>query len=147
MLKLAIFIREASARRPVRKQDQAPGQCAAGTAGARGYFSGHFRARPISRELPPRGRLTTGRRKLLALDLLGQGHTLAHVRKVLGINRVTVYRWRQDDPSFAEKPRPFGRPGNVSAACTALISSTVLGLSRRLPFNWPPFSSIWPNWR
>jgi hypothetical protein len=65
-------------------------------------FESGVMTRPISRELPPRGRLTTGRRKLLALDLLGQGHTLAHVRKVLGINRVTVYRWRQDDPSFAE---------------------------------------------
>jgi hypothetical protein len=34
--------------------------------------------------------------------LLSQGHTLAHVREVLGINRVTVYRWRQSDPSFAQ---------------------------------------------
>jgi Homeodomain-like domain len=57
--------------------------------------------RPTSRELPRPGRLTTARRKSLALDLLSQGHTLAHVRKVLGINRVTVYRWRQVDPSFA----------------------------------------------
>jgi hypothetical protein len=48
------------------------------------------------------GRLTTARRKALALDLLSQGHTLAHVREVLGINRVTVYRWRQDDRSFAQ---------------------------------------------
>jgi Homeodomain-like domain len=57
--------------------------------------------RPTSegRLLP--GRLTTGRRKLLALDLLSQGHTLAQVKDALGINRVTLYRWRQDDPSFA----------------------------------------------
>jgi hypothetical protein len=34
--------------------------------------------------------------------LLSQGHTLAHVREVLGINRVTVFRWRQVDPSFAQ---------------------------------------------
>jgi hypothetical protein len=50
----------------------------------------------------PSGRLRTARRKSLALDLLSQGHTLAHVKKVLGINRVTMYRWRQDDPSFAQ---------------------------------------------
>jgi hypothetical protein len=50
----------------------------------------------------PSGRLTTARRKSLALDLLSQGHTLAHVKKVLGINRVTMYRWRQEDPSFAQ---------------------------------------------
>jgi terminase small subunit-like protein len=52
--------------------------------------------------MPPTGRLTTARRKSLALDLLSQGHTLAHVRDVLGINRVTVFRWRKDDPSFAQ---------------------------------------------
>jgi Homeodomain-like domain len=50
----------------------------------------------------PSGRLTTARRKLLALDLLSQGHTLAHVREVLGINRVTIYRWRRDDPGFTQ---------------------------------------------
>jgi hypothetical protein len=59
-------------------------------------------SRPTSRELPRPGRLATARRKSLALELLSQGHTLAHVRKVLGINRVTVFRWRKDDPSFAE---------------------------------------------
>jgi hypothetical protein len=48
-----------------------------------------------------RARLTTARRKALALDLLSQGHTLAQVRMALGINRVTVYRWRQDDQAFA----------------------------------------------
>jgi Homeodomain-like domain len=58
--------------------------------------------RPVSRELLRPGRLTTARRKALALDLLSQGHTLAHVREVLGINRVTVFRWRKDDPSFAQ---------------------------------------------
>jgi hypothetical protein len=46
-------------------------------------------------------RLTTARRKSLVLALLCEGHTLAHVKKVLGINRVTVYRWRQYDPDFA----------------------------------------------
>jgi hypothetical protein len=50
----------------------------------------------------PSGRLTTARRKSLALDLLSRGHTLAHVKKVLGINRVTMYRWRQTDPLFAQ---------------------------------------------
>jgi hypothetical protein len=59
-------------------------------------------SRPISRELLRPGRLTTARRKSLALDLLSQGHTLARIREVLGINRVTVYRWRQVDPSFAQ---------------------------------------------
>ena len=58
--------------------------------------------RPISQEVLRPGRMTTARRKSLALDLLSQGHTFAHVRKVLGINRVTVFRLRQDDPSFAE---------------------------------------------
>jgi hypothetical protein len=56
---------------------------------------------PTSAHLP-NGRLTTARRKSLVLALLSQGHRLARVREVLGINRVTVYRWRQDDPSFAE---------------------------------------------
>ena len=58
--------------------------------------------KPTSGEHLPGGRLTTARRKSLALDLLSRGHTLAHVKKVLGINRVTMYRWRQDDPSFAQ---------------------------------------------
>jgi transposase-like protein len=58
--------------------------------------------RPPSKPQPPTARLTTARRKSLTLDLLSQGHTLAHIKKVLGINRVTVYRWRQDDPSFAQ---------------------------------------------
>lgn len=58
--------------------------------------------RPTSQQPPPSGRLTTARRKSLALDLLSRGHTLARVREALGINRVTVYRWRQDDPSFAQ---------------------------------------------
>jgi hypothetical protein len=58
--------------------------------------------RPPSKPQPPRARLSTARRKALALDLLSQGHSLAHVREVLGINRVTVFRWRQDDPSFAQ---------------------------------------------
>jgi hypothetical protein len=58
--------------------------------------------RPRSAEQPPSARLTTARRKSLALDLLSQGHTLAHIRKVLGVNRVTVFRWRKDDPSFAQ---------------------------------------------
>ncbi len=57
---------------------------------------------PSAREAQRPGRLTTARRKSLALDLLSQGHTLAHVREVLGINRVTVFRWRQVDPSFAQ---------------------------------------------
>jgi hypothetical protein len=65
------------------------------------FESGRAMTRPNSGELPPRGRLTTGRRKLLALDLLSQGHTLSQVKKALGINRVTIYRWRQHDPSFA----------------------------------------------
>jgi hypothetical protein len=56
---------------------------------------------PTPKQLPS-GRLTTARRKSLALDLLSQGHTLAYVKKILGINRVTMYRWRQDDPSFAQ---------------------------------------------
>jgi hypothetical protein len=47
-------------------------------------------------------RLTTARRKSLALDLLSQGHTLARVRKVLAINRVTIFRWRQNDSSFSK---------------------------------------------
>jgi hypothetical protein len=34
--------------------------------------------------------------------LLSQGHTLARVRKVLAINRVTIFRWRQNDPSFSK---------------------------------------------
>jgi hypothetical protein len=58
-------------------------------------------SRSQSANQAPSTRLATARRKSLALDLLGQGHTLAHVRKVLGINRVTMYPWRQDDPSFA----------------------------------------------
>jgi hypothetical protein len=40
--------------------------------------------------------------KVTGLDLLSQGHTLARVRKVLGINRVTIFRWRQNDPSFSK---------------------------------------------
>jgi len=48
-----------------------------------------------------RGRLATARRKSLVLDLLSQGDTLAQVRTALGINRVTVYRWRQYDQAFA----------------------------------------------
>jgi Homeodomain-like domain len=48
-----------------------------------------------SGELPRPGRLTTARRKSLVIDLLSQGHTRAQVREALGINRVTVYRWRQ----------------------------------------------------
>jgi transposase-like protein len=35
----------------------------------------------------------TARRKSLALDLLSQGHPLAHIGNVLGINRVIIYRW------------------------------------------------------
>jgi hypothetical protein len=58
--------------------------------------------RLTSRELLRPARLTTAHRKSLALDLLSQGHTLAHVRDVLGINRVTIFRWRQVDPSFAQ---------------------------------------------
>jgi transposase-like protein len=30
------------------------------------------------------------------------GSHAVQVRTVLGINRVTVYRWRQRDPSFAQ---------------------------------------------
>jgi hypothetical protein len=59
-------------------------------------------SRPRTGAPLPTARLTTARRKSLALELLSQGHTLAHVREVLGINRVTIYRWRQDDPSFAQ---------------------------------------------
>lgn len=55
-----------------------------------------------SGELPRPGRLTTARRKSLVIDLLSQGHTLAQVREALGINRVTVYRWRQGDKVFAQ---------------------------------------------
>jgi Homeodomain-like domain len=58
--------------------------------------------RPPCGHQSPSARLTTARRKSLALDLLSQGHTLAQIRNVLGINRVTVYRWRQNDPSFAQ---------------------------------------------
>jgi hypothetical protein len=58
--------------------------------------------RPHCGQQQPSARLTTARRKSLALDLLSQGHTLAHVREVLGINRVTMYRWRQNEPSFAQ---------------------------------------------
>jgi hypothetical protein len=36
------------------------------------------------------------------LDLLTQAHTLAHIKKARGINRVTLYRWHQVDPSFAQ---------------------------------------------
>jgi hypothetical protein len=57
---------------------------------------------PNSGELLRPGRLTTARRKSLVLDLLIQGHTLSHVREALGINRVTVYRWRRGDKVFAQ---------------------------------------------
>ena len=59
-------------------------------------------ASPGSGEPHPRPRLTTARRKSLVLDLLCQGHTLPHVKEVLGINRVTVFRWRQNDEAFAK---------------------------------------------
>jgi Homeodomain-like domain len=58
--------------------------------------------RPTSEGRLLAGRLTTARRKTLALDLLSQGHTLAQVKDALGINRVTLYRWRQHDPAFAQ---------------------------------------------
>ena len=42
---------------------------------------------------------------------------------------------------------PAGRPGKVSGAITEAIISTARGDSRRLPFNWPPLSSICANWK
>jgi transposase-like protein len=82
--------------------------------------------RPNSGALPPRGRLTTGRRKLLVLDLLSQGHTLAQVKKALGINRVTVYRWRQHDPSFA---RAYSEAMEAGAVLELQLCASRLSIS------------------
>jgi hypothetical protein len=70
------------------------------------------------RKLPLRAQsraLLYGPRHVSSIRLaeqLRQGHTLAHVREVLEINRVTVYRWRQDDPSFAQAYSEAMEAGN-----------------------------------
>jgi hypothetical protein len=52
---------------------------------------------------PPRPeRLTTGAAQMAGFRFAQPGSHAFQVRTVLGINRVTVYRWRQRDPSFAQ---------------------------------------------
>lgn len=67
---------------------------------------------------------TRDRTKEIFINILEKVHTVMVAAKLVGVNKVTLYRWRNEDPDFAEK-----WDNAIEYSSDALESATYLKLA------------------